>query len=95
MSSRGVEVGDSSVFGRYSAYGYCDDLLAIRAALEGRDPSAVSVRAGFAGLMGFQSALTLGTALGSGRNDGANRFGLLRWKAGCECFRYEGDTFDG
>ena len=95
MSSRGVDLGDSTAFGQYSAFGYCDDLLALRAALEGRDPSPTAVRAGFAELTGFQSALTLGTALGNGRRDGAGRFRLLRWHSGCDCFRYEGGIFDG
>lgn len=96
MRARGIDVGDRTPYGEYNAMGYCDDLLAIRAALTGREASGAGLRAGLQTLgSAFASGLTLRTALGPQRHDGADAFRLMRYDRNCRCFQYTGEPFSG
>jgi hypothetical protein len=96
MSARGVDLGDRTPYGEYNAMGYCDDLLAIRAALTGREPTAAGVRAGMQALgTAFGSGLTLRTKLGPQRHDGADTFRRMDYVRSCRCFEYTGEPFGG
>jgi Periplasmic binding protein len=92
---KGVDVGGSSISGRYSALALCGQMLTVRAALaDDRDASSARLSSALEHLGPAPPVLALSSRLDGAHHDGAASIRSLAFESDCTCMRYAGDARD-
>jgi ABC-type branched-subunit amino acid transport system substrate-binding protein len=90
----GVDVGGSSISGRYSALALCGEMMTVRDALAGVTSPTTARLVGALESLTPPSVLALTGRLDGSHHDGAASVRPLAFDSDCSCMRYAGDERD-